>query len=300
MEASDRFYREILNSIHDGIYFVDTDRVITFWNNGAERLTGYTADEVVGSKCMDNILVHVDETGEHLCTGNCPAAYTIETGDNRSAEVLLHHKNGHRMPVHVETSPIHDKEGRIIGALEIFRDNTAALENKQMIDDLKKAALIDTLTGLPNRRHLEMRLSSAFEDFKRYNIPFGVIFSDIDHFKRINDEYGHTVGDEVLKMVGKTLSANVRATDLIGRWGGEEFLGILTHTDYERLVSITEKLRRYIEASFIVRDGKKVSATVTIGVTQAEQNDTPESIIARADTLLYKGKEKERNCVMKG
>ena len=104
MTPSEDLYRTIVENMHDGLYFVDRERRITYWNRGAERITGYSAAEVVGTSCADNILVHVDALGRQLCQGSCPLIAAMADGAAHEAEVFLHHKQGHRLPVWVRTS----------------------------------------------------------------------------------------------------------------------------------------------------------------------------------------------------
>lgn len=106
-----------------GIYFIDRDRTIVYWNKGAERITGYSSSDVLNRGSADNILVHVDEEVNSLCTRICPLACTVVDGNERSTDVYLHHKKAHRIPVTVNIVPITDAEGKIIGAVETFRDN---------------------------------------------------------------------------------------------------------------------------------------------------------------------------------
>jgi len=298
MEFAADFYKNILDNINDGIYFVDASRTITYWNRAAERISGYSASEVVGSCCANDILVHVDDTGCHLCTSVCPLAKTLFDGDSRNGEVFLHHKQGHRVPVTVSISPIKDLEGQIIGAIEIFRDDSKHVIEKQLLDDLKKAASIDMLTDLPNRRLIDLRLRTCIDELHRHDIPFGLIFADIDRFKDINDTHGHKVGDNVLRMVAQTLGNNVRGHDLVGRWGGEEFMLIVSHITERNILKLANKLRMLVENSFFKMKDRKIYVTVTMGAVSARRDDTEESLIARADALLYKGKASGRNCVM--
>lgn len=100
------FYKDIIDNLYDGIYFVDRDRVITYWNKGAERITGYAATQTIGHSCRDNLLNHVTANGIQLCMTNCPLAAVMEDGHVREAEVFLHHKDGHRMPVVVRATPM--------------------------------------------------------------------------------------------------------------------------------------------------------------------------------------------------
>lgn len=298
MNYAPDFYKILLENLHDGVYFVDVNRRITFWNRGAERITGFTADEVMGSSCADNILVHTDEQGHFLCNGSCPLLNSTESGCVCTADVYLHHKDGQRVKVSISASPILDTEGAIVGAIEIFRDVTSQLLDSRVMEELKKSALVDTLTDLPNRRYLEMKLNSCLEEFKSLGPAFGVIFGDIDSFKQINDTYGHLVGDSVLKMVARTLSGNIRAVDFIGRWGGEEFVLLITHVPGEHLKSIADKLRALVESSFLLVDDTRLQVTISLGATAVCEGDTADSILKRADELMYRAKHSGKNCVM--
>ena len=111
---SEDLYRDLVENMHDGIYFVDRERRITYWNKGAERITGYSAAEVVGKSCADNILVHVDALGRQLCKGSCPLVASMADGAPHEAEVYLHHKQGHRLPVWVRTSPLPAADGTVL------------------------------------------------------------------------------------------------------------------------------------------------------------------------------------------
>ena len=143
-----------------------------------------------------------------------------------------------------------------------------------------------------------MKINSCLEEFKSLGPSFGAIFGDIDSFKLINDTYGHLVGDDVLKMVAKTLSGNIRAVDFIGRWGGEEFVLLITHVSGENLRNIAEKLRILVESSFLLLDETKLQVTVSMGATAVVAGDTVGSILKRADALMYRAKHSGKNCVM--
>ncbi len=219
MDFNQDTFARIVESLHDGLYFVDPDRRITYWNKAAERITGYTAAEVLGRSCSDNILTHVDADGNHLCTAICPLAATIADGAARSSEIYLHHKDGHRIPISVRTSILTDTAGSVIGGIELFTDISNQAVSQLRIRELEKMALIDTLTQLPNRNYLEKELYNKCEEKKRLNLPLGILFIDIDHFKKFNDTYGHDVGDKVLACVARTFTANSRSFDIYGRWG---------------------------------------------------------------------------------
>jgi diguanylate cyclase (GGDEF)-like protein/PAS domain S-box-containing protein len=299
MKARD-IYRDIVENMHDGLYFVDRKRRITYWNKGAERITGYAADEVVGSSCADNILMHVDADGQSICRGSCPLLATIGDGQPRENEVYLHHKQGHRLPVWVRTAALYDADGEISGAVEVFTDigSRRALQNQ--VEELKKLALMDALTGLPNRRHLESQLHSRLEELRRSGVGFGLLFMDIDHFKQFNDRYGHDIGDQVLTIVANTLSLSVRPFDSVCRWGGEEFAGVFPHTDPAALHRIAERLRVLVAHSRANTGIGVLTVTVSIGGTVARADDSAESLLKRADTFMYDSKASGRNRVTVG
>jgi diguanylate cyclase (GGDEF)-like protein/PAS domain S-box-containing protein len=296
MLEKSKFYRSIMANLYEGIYFVDNNRQITFWNGGAEKITGFTKEEVLGKCCMDNILNHVDETGKSLCMDGCPLHNTIQDGCSREATVYLHHKDGHRVPVSVRAIPIMENN-RIIGAVEIFTDDSEKHEDRRNIESFKNQAMTDQLTGLPNRRFIDSFHSSRFKEYKELGINYGVLFIDIDKFKNFNDTHGHDIGDEVLKMVSKTFLATTRPIDLIGRYGGEEFIAILREIDEISLMRKAERLRMLIENATIRSNNNELHVTISIGAVVINDEDTIETIIKRADQMVYKSKRNGRNRV---
>lgn len=286
---------DVLENLHDGLYCTDTHRVITFWNHAAERITGYPAAEVLGRSCAANILVHVDTDGRSLCRGLCPLAMTMADCVGREAEVFLRHRDGHRVPVLVRTGPLKDRAGQVVGGVELFTDLSNILANNSRVRELEQLALLDTLTQLANRAYLQREIEARFEEMRRYGIPFGLMFMDIDFFKRFNDTYGHDVGDAVLKLVANTFTANSRAFDVYGRWGGEEFVGVIRSIDAEDLVVLGNRMRVLVNQSFLMHDEARLGVSISLGATVAKPDDTAESLIKRADQLLYRSKKEGRN-----
>lgn len=290
-------YFNIINNIHDGIYFVDSERKITFWSKGAERISGFTAEEVLGKSCRNSILTHIDCDGKHLCAEGCPLQATMDDKELHEDTVYMHHKDGHRIPIHVRTSPLTDKNNKVIGGIEIFTDVSKQEGNALHLKELEKLALLDALTNLANRRYLEQEIINRLSEMERFKVPFGILFMDLDFFKSINDIYGHEAGDDVLRYVAKTFSANSRPFDLYGRWGGEEFVAIIRNVDEEQLLGIAERVRRLIQESYIIRDEETILVTISIGATLAKVDDSLEEVIRRADENMYRSKNEGRNRV---
>lgn len=293
--GSAAFREKLLDHLFDGVYFVDRGRTIQYWNRGAERLTGYSADEAVGKRCFDNFLCHTDAQKTLLCKAECPLVKTMEKGAVHEAEVWLRNKAGERVLVCVRVAPIADEAGQIIGALEVFAEVTARTRVQSRVRQLEKLAFIDQLTNLPNRRFMEVRLRQSLELLREFNRDAGVLMLDIDIFKRVNDSYGHDVGDETLRLVGHTLQRAVRAIDVVGRWGGEEFVIILSDVNPEKLHAIAERCRKFVGETVLSAGEQRFQVTVSIGATPMAATDTALSVVKRADELLYKSKAAGRN-----
>lgn len=297
MDADNTFLMQMLEEVAEGVYFTDLHRSITFWNKGAERISGYSKQEVLGHKCSENILIHIDQHGQSLCTGMCPLAQTIMDRQTRLAEVFLHHKDGHRVPVRVRVFPIMDENQKVTGGVELFVDSSEKLDLQMRMEELQKLALIDPLTGVANRHITENYMQLRLEELKRFGWPCGIIFFDIDNFKALNDLHSHRVGDSALQMVAKSLRKNIRSIDQVGRWGGEEFVIILRNVNIKFLMEIAEKLRLLVEKSAFWENGKPISVTLSGGATLARIEDTVQSLVERADLLMYQSKKAGKNLI---
>ena len=297
---SDDLYKRILDSLYDGVYLVDLDRRTTYWNSGAERITGYRPDEAVGRRCQDNFLVHLDDRGNSLCLHGCPLSSTMANGQPLEVEVYLQHKDGYRIPISVRAAPIRDGTGRVVGAVEVFSDNSQIAAMTDLIKELRQLSLLDHSTEVGNRRFLEQQLIARLNEQDRYGWRVGVLFVDIDHFKEINDRNDHIVGDRVIRMVARTLANGIRSFDIVGRWGGDEFVVLIVNVDEEQLHTVSEKLRRLIENSGFTEGGKTIRVTVSVGGVLAAAGENPEAVIRRADQLMLASKTAGRNRVTIG
>jgi len=292
-----KIYRQVLNSLNEGVYFVDSDRKITFWNKGAAYITGFSADEVTGTFCHQNLLNHVDADGNKLCFQGCPLHATILDQQERSAHVYLHHKAGHRVPVQVKTMPLIDDKDTLIGSIEVFSDQHKPVHHELSKDDLYSIAFTDALTEIPNRRFAEMQLKKLRLELEEAQSPYSIAIVDIDFFKHVNDTHGHDIGDEILRIVAKTLSHSVRSTDVVARWGGEELILILNGLTETSLPQVLEKVRMLVENSVYRSETLELSVTISIGGATAQPDRSPEDLFKQADRNLYLAKHEGRNCV---
>jgi diguanylate cyclase len=186
----------------------------------------------------------------------------------------------------------------LIGKIKDMESESSDLKSKLKIANTQ--ALRDTLTGLPNRNAYNERLETELARWKRYHSPLSLIIWDIDHFKKINDSYGHKAGDKVLLLIAKQLSDHSRSTDFISRFGGEEFTMLLPNTDRQSALILANQLRQAIEKTGFNAGGVSVAITISCGVTEFIMDDTDETAFDRADQALYQAKEQGRNrcCVL--
>ncbi len=281
--------------LYEGVYVVNKARKITFWNEGSARITGYSASEVMGSFCYQNILQHIDENGKQLCIEGCPLQKTLEDGIINEAHVFLKHKEGYRIPVMVKTLPVYDDNNTIVAAIEVFTDERFQRQIYEENVALKDKLKTDPLTKVANRHFFDFELSKRMEEAVKFNKTFGIIIADIDYFKKVNDTYGHLVGDEVLKIVANSLTANIGKNDLISRWGGEEFIGIFDVDTIEELKTIAERLRNVVEASsYQTSQNETIQVTISLGGCLFDIED-PKSLLEKADQNMYHAKQSGRN-----
>jgi diguanylate cyclase len=191
-----------------------------------------------------------------------------------------------------------DKQASTI--IEKLKKQVKVMENeaeelKEQIEKERQQTLRDVLTEIPNRLAYDERLSLELANYRRSQISFTLVVWDIDLFKKVNDNYGHAAGDQVLKLVASILKKNMRETDFIARYGGEEFVSILPATDIKGAQLITNKLRELIASSKFHFREKAVNVTISSGFAEVKSNEDGENLFIRADKALYKAKENGRN-----
>lgn len=291
-------YMDLLSHFYEGVYVVDKERKIIFWNKGSENITGFKSEEVVNAKCYNNILNHVDSDGKQLCFDGCPLHKTLDTGEIQEADVFLHHKLGHRIPVTVKSLPIYNEKKEVVAAVEVFTDLNFQKDAFYEAERLKKLVLLDDLTELPNRRYIDSFIESKVREINNFDLKYGMLFIDIDKFKDFNDSHGHLVGDDILKLVAKTLKNSMRGSDFVGRFGGEEFIAIIAVNSKKELKIVAEKIRMLVQSSSLKKDNnEELKVTISIGGTMMNQRIKITEMIKISDKNMYQAKENGRNRV---
>jgi diguanylate cyclase (GGDEF)-like protein len=186
---------------------------------------------------------------------------------------------------------------RIIATIVLYSVSLLLYRNSQSESVLKRLATTDPLTGALNRRHFMELMSREQRRAERYNAVFSVLMVDIDHFKRVNDTYGHQIGDQAIQAMSDACQKALRPTDLLARYGGEEFIITLTHTDQPGAAKVAERLREAVAEIELPTEHGVLKFTISVGVSTFFKRSLLEEIIGRADQALYQAKTSGRNRV---
>jgi len=289
----DAAFRRILDAISDGVYVTTDEREIVYWSKGAERITGFSADEVVGKHCFDDVLVHTDVAGRHLCIDGCPLQDCMSRRVDRTVnEIFLKRKDGERLPVYVKTTTF-EEAGRVFG-VEIFGEleSVAGTGLAARVQELTTSSISDPLTGMFNRRYFDATLEQQFALFGRMGRYYGVLYLDVDNFKAVNDTFGHPVGDEALKFVSGIIARSARKMDVAARYGGDEFVVLCAVGDTDELESYAQRLVGLVRGSSFApteESGAKLSISVGGSMVGAADTDAFQAL-ERADRAMYRVK----------
>ncbi|NLN93934.1 MAG: diguanylate cyclase [Candidatus Hydrogenedens sp.] len=278
--------KDFYEAMNDGVYIVDRQRVIMYWNKAAERIAGYTAEEVIGKSCADNILIHVTETGVKLCTGPCPMSDSINNGKANQARVYLHHKEGHRIPVYVRTAPFLNQANSIVGGIELFSEDAPRIQDKKSSKKSQEAGQQCSVTQLPNRSYLARELETDLNDYREHGYIFGVIQFHMTDLEQVLELHGSETRDNVIRMVGKTISYGVRPFDVVGRWNESSFLGIFTADSIEGLKKIAGRILVLTGHSKIMLGNTAVTTGLCCAALMATAEDSVESLSEALDTMI--------------
>jgi len=268
------------------VRITDKNGIITYVNDAFVAHSGYKHIELLDHP--SNIL----KSGQHDDAFYKDLWETLLSGKTYSNVLTNKKKDGQIYYEELTISPMFDEDHRIENFVATGKDITQRIKMEQK---LQRYATTDELTNLSNRRRGNELLDIELDRFHRYQSSFAILMIDIDHFKNINDTYGHDIGDQVLQQLGKVLTLHIRKSDALMRWGGEEFLIIAVHMSQNELISFANKL---IAAVNSYTFDKASDLTISIGATLCQENETKANLLKRVDKALYKAKKSGRNRVV--
>lgn len=297
---------DILQNIDVGLVVMNPDYTIEVWNSFMQNHSGKTPEEVLNK----SLFAVFPELSEQWFRHKSQSVFVLQnttftTWEQRPYLFRFPHYRpitgtAEHMYQNSTIIPLADTKGEVSHICLIIYDVTDSAVNKiaqqQANKQLQNLSRTDHLTGLFNRGYWELRLIQEFKRYDRYEQASSLIMLDIDHFKKINDKYGHTVGDEAIRAVSRAIKEQARDLDIAGRYGGEEFGIILTNTNGDGACVFAERLRSTIEQLAIYAEGQDIKFTVSLGIAQlTDKIHDHRNWIEKADQALYKSKETGRN-----
>jgi len=291
----DELFKQLVESTSDIVIVSDATLPqdggpkIVFVNPAFEQRMGYSSEEIIGESTQ--LLNGPDTDAQTRYRIN--RAYKNQKGIR--TEILKYTKSGNSVWLDINVIPLKNEEGRVTHFASIERDLT---KYKKMERELAKMALFDSLTGALSRPAFFQQSEKEFQRARRYHRPISVIMLDIDHFKRINDKYGHSAGDYVLQIFVEAIQDVIRSTDFLGRVGGEEFALLLPDTPLSAAHHLAERVRERIIRYPYLAGEMLIEVTSSLGVAELQDNDKDfKALLHRADEALYKAKQEGRNQV---
>lgn len=307
-ETRIRYLAFVMNRISSAVISTDNNMRITQWNRGAEHLYGWQETEVLGRE-IDEVCVTEFVTGQQEI-----ARQTLLVEKNWRGELKQRHRSGRELWVDASVTLLENDNGQVIGGVTINHDVT---ERKLAEDELRRtkesieqinltlrrafereqvASRTDSLTGAFNRRYFFELLDYEFAASRRYEHPLSLVLFDVDFLKKVNDTYGHLAGDEMLKKAAQVVHGQLRETDILARYGGDEFVILLTNTGEREASRMLDRIQREVQSAYIVYEGEKLGITISAGVASLQPGmDKTDQIVSQADQAMYAAKNSGRN-----
>jgi diguanylate cyclase (GGDEF)-like protein/PAS domain S-box-containing protein len=279
-------YRDILDGLQIGVSVLDLQKKIVFWSDGAEQVTGYARIDVLGHSCTDNILQHCNQISCEMCADKCPIATALH--DSRPVEAMsfIHHKSGHRTPVHAWAIPLRDKHGSFIGIIQTFEGEFAAGGPDPNNRSMKERGCLDDLTGLPNQAMMQSHLREMLGTFADLQIPFAIVCLELHDLSQFRARYGQEAATSMLQVLARTLRNTVWPADFVGRWSVSQFLVILSGCAQDALQAVSQRILNLVSSATIQWWGEELSIGILLGCTAAIAGDSVESLLQRAQPAL--------------
>jgi diguanylate cyclase (GGDEF)-like protein/PAS domain S-box-containing protein len=290
-------FRNVLESLQTGVYFVDRDQKILFWNDGAEKITGYLRHEVVGAFCRENLIAAADGAKNILSDAADAITSVLRDGKPTIARVSLRHKEGHRIFVRLRGVPIRNGHGTIIGAAESFEESLSASDWNRRQNKLLDYGCLDPVTGVLTQGVILTHLRENLATFIEHLMPFSILRVEVDHMDRLRASYGLAVVSPVLRIAAQTIENSLRPTDFLGRLGDNQFLAILTECGLSDIRRTADRVRKMVNSSEVEWWGDRWTVTASLGGTTVGTGDSLESILERTERALGDSLAAGGNCV---
>lgn len=282
----------------DAVTIVNAGGEICYMNAAMQALSGYAPGEAIGQPLTgllpDGVAARHQHYIDHYVAGNRPSTVL-----GKVREFAIRHRSGIMIPIELKAVDLGQQEGvRYFGAFMVDLRPRRQMESDKasLLSQLEKQALTDVLTGVANRRAFEIEAAHVLARAQRGGGTVTAGIADIDNFKRVNDQYGHPVGDVVLREIARIICKGARAADMVARIGGEEFGLLLPDATPAKALTLAERIREAVAATpIVVNDKLQLSLTISIGLASIDNG--LEDALSRADTALYRAKEGGRNRV---
>ena len=291
------FEEKLIEAMLDGVVFVDAQAKITLWSKGTERLTGVTSEAAVGRILTPTLLDMCTQTDHRIDDSACPVAKSLITSTQLRQRLLVMGRQGKHVAIDLHAIPVHSPDAVLQGATVLLHDAQPEASLEEKCEALHAEVTKDPMTKVANRAEFDRMLALFIEAHKQAKLPCSLIMCDIDHFKNVNDTYGHQAGDEAIIAMANLLSTLSRSGDLVARYGGEEFAVLCADCTNADGARRAEQFRRKLaETQFASLGNKRITAS--FGVTELQAGDTPETMLRRSDRALLMAKEQGRNQVL--
>ena len=279
-------YRTVLERISGGVYFVDRDRRIVFWNRGAEEITGYLSQQVLGHHMAENFLEHVNQENHRLEGDDLPLNAALRQGQEMDLRAIVRHKDGHPVKVHLRAVPLRDEFGKLLGAAEYMELSEPMLWDDERKNQLAIHGCMDRATGALTREYLETQLHEHVETFERHQIPFSVLVIQVDKLDELKSTHGSGAVAAVMKVAAHTLLDSLRSPDLLGRWSDSEYLVVAAECGANEALRVAERLRRTANGADTQWWGDRLKVTLSAGAAAVKPGENASAVVARAELAL--------------
>ena len=289
--------QKLLENMYDGVIFLGPQLQVMHWNRGAQRLTGINSAGVLQRHFTPGLIRMRDEHGRRVADDQCPVAHAMHTGVQSHRRFIVRSRSGSDLAVDLHIIPVVAPDGSNQGATLLLHDASDEVSLEQRCHLLYEQAIRDPLTQLANRAEFDRAHAIVVEAHRQRRLPCSLIMCDLDHFKEVNDTYGHLAGDEAIRSFSRILKSLSHPGDLVARFGGEEFVILCADSNNATATARAEQVRRaFHELPQAIAGGK--ACTASFGVTELQPGDTVQTMLNRADRALLMAKQAGRNLVV--